>query len=61
MIAMTPMGTETFWITNPSALVCSSSTFPTGSGSFTTSRMPWAMPEMRSFVSRSRSSITSEI
>ena len=59
MMAMTPMGTAVFSITRPFGRSTRASTSPTGSGRAATSRMPWAMPRMRSGDRASRSSITS--
>ena len=58
MMAMTPMGTRVRSMTRPLGRSTRRITAPTGSGSAATSRMPWAMPAMRSGVSLSRSSIT---
>ena len=58
---MTPIGTAVFSITSPLGRSTRDSTAPTGSGRAATSRIPWAMPAMRSGLSASRSSITSEM
>ena len=58
IMATTPMGTDTRRMESPLGRVISRRTLPTGSGSFTTSRMPSAMAWMRASVSMSLSSIT---
>ena len=55
------MGTAVFSITSPLGRSTRDSTAPTGSGRAATSRIPWAMPAMRSGLSASRSNITSEM
>ena len=59
MIAATPSGTASFWITRPLGRVTVSSTVPSGEGRAATSSIPCAIPSMRAFVRRRRSSITS--
>ena len=56
MMATTPSGTRTRWISSPLGRRHPSSTSPTGSGSVATWRRPAAIPAMRASVRRSRSS-----
>ena len=58
MMATTPMGTAVFSMTRPLGRSSLLSTAPTGSGRAVTSRIPWAMPKIRSSLRASRSSIT---
>ena len=61
MMAMTPIGTAVFSITSPLGRSTRLRTAPTGSGRAATSRIPFAMPAIRSGLRASRSSITSEM
>ena len=61
MMAMTPIGTAVFSMISPLGRSTRLRTAPTGSGSSATSLSPAAMPEIRSGLRASRSSITSEM
>ena len=59
MMAITPIGTDTFLRRSPSEVVRSVRIRPTGSDRSITSLIPWAIPSILSLESIRRSSITS--